>query len=687
MRNQWSADDAQRCVEHYAERGIGEDLALRTYSARLIGCVPELVMHGGGNTSVKTKTSDLYGETVEVLCIKGSGWDLATIEPQGHPAVRLEPLRRLRALDRLSDEDMVNAQRQNLLDSAAPNPSVEALLHAYLPHRFVDHTHSIAVCAVTDQPDAAALCEAIWGKRVACVPYIMPGFALAKAAAEIFEDDPKVEGLALLKHGLVTFGDTARESYERMIELVTLAEAHIGDFAPELRSVRPARAKPGDAPPAADALPHVRGALSRAGKASGARSQWILDLRAGDEVTSLLQRSDFAELALRGVSTPDHVIRTKGWPLVVDLPAGGLDGWDARLDSGLAEYQARYAAYFQRGDARVGGGKTQLDGLPRLVAVRGLGLAGVGATAADAGIAADLGEAWAATVLRAEAVGRFEPVGEADLFDMEYWSLEQAKLGRAKPAPMAGQVVAVTGAAGAIGAATAKAFIAEGAEVVLLDKDEAAAQAVAAGLGRSAAVVACDLTLSAEVGAAFAVIASLYGGLDVVVSNAGAAWTGMIAEVPDETLRRSFELNLFAHQYVAQAAVRIFRRQGAGGALLFNASKQAVNPGENFGAYGLPKAALMALVRQYALELGGEGVRVNAVNADRIRSGLLTDEMIASRSRSRGVSEQEYMAGNLLREEVRAEDVAQAFVFQAKMRRTTGNTVTVDGGNVAAMLR
>jgi rhamnose utilization protein RhaD (predicted bifunctional aldolase and dehydrogenase)/NAD(P)-dependent dehydrogenase (short-subunit alcohol dehydrogenase family) len=683
MRNAWNPDDAQRCVAEYAARGVGEDLALRTYSARLIGVVPDLVMHGGGNTSVKSQASDLYGETVEVLHIKGSGWDLATIEPPGHPAVRLAPLRKLRALQRLSDEDMVNAQRQNLLDSAAPNPSVEALLHAYLPHRFVDHTHSIAVCAVTDQPDGAALSQAIWGRRVACVPYIMPGFALAKAAAEIFEADPEVEGLVLLKHGLVTFGETARESYDRMIELVSLAEDYIARRAPNFGVAAP----PAAAAKATDVLPQVRGALARAGRAAGARSQWILDLRTGAEPTALLRRPDFAELATRGVSTPDHVIRTKGWPLVVGPPGEAPGDWNARLDAALADFQARYGAYFARGAERAGGGKTQLDALPRLVALPGVGLAGVGATAADAAVAADLGEAWAATILRAEAVGRFEPVGEADLFAMEYWSLEQAKLGKAKAAPMAGQVVVVTGAAGTIGAATARAFAAEGAEVVLIDKDEAAVRAVAAAVGRQAMALACDLTRAGEVEAAFAAVAARYGGLDVVVSNAGAAWTGMMVDLPDETLRASFELNLFAHQYVAQAAARVFRRQGMGGVLLFNVSKQAVNPGENFGAYGIPKAALMALMRQYAVELGGDGVRVNAINADRIRSGLLSDEMIASRSKARQVTEAEYMAGNLLREEVRADDVAQAFVFQAKMRRTTGAIVTVDGGNTAAMLR
>jgi rhamnose utilization protein RhaD (predicted bifunctional aldolase and dehydrogenase)/NAD(P)-dependent dehydrogenase (short-subunit alcohol dehydrogenase family) len=686
MRNDWSPATAQAFVDRYAALGVPPELALRTYSARLLGVVPELVMHGGGNTSVKLAMRDLHGEAIEVLCIKGSGWDLANIEPQGHPAVRLEPLRRLRALDRLSDEDMVNAQRQNLLDTTAPNPSVEALLHAYLPHRFVDHTHAVAVCAVTDQPNAERIAREVWGDRVALVPYIMPGFALAKRAAEIFEQTPDVEGLVLLKHGLITFGETAEESYERMIRLVSAAEDYIAARAPELPPIAVARGGEVDTHAAADLLPQLRGVLHEAAQGSTAPQHWALDLRWSGDIAGVLDRPDVQDLLNRGVSTPDHVIRTKGWPVL--LPAAQTDGaaWRAQAAAALAGFQDRYAAYFDRGNARAGGAKRRLDPLPRLFAIPGLGLAAAGATAAEARIVADLGEAWAATALRGEAVGRFEPVNEAELFDMEYWSLEQAKLGKGQAKPLAGRVVVVTGGGGAIGAATLAAFAAQGAEVVAIDLDQAAADQAVKACGRGLAL-ACDVTDSAAVAKAFAQIASRYGGVDIVVSNAGAAWTGRMAELPDEVLRKSFELNFFAHQSVAQAAAQIFRRQQMGGALLFNVSKQAVNPGDGFGAYGAPKAALLSLMRQYALELGGEGVRVNAVNPDRIRSGLLTEEMIASRAKSRGVSEADYICGNLLGQEVLAEDVAQAFVFQALMLRTTGAVFTVDGGNVAAMLR
>jgi len=411
-----------------------------------------------------------------------------------------------------------------------------------------------------------------------------------------------------------------------------------------------------------------------------------------------------ADWARRGVATPDHVIRTKAHPLVLPAaPAAGdaaaLEAWSAALAPALEAYAADYRACFERQNARVGGIKKPLDPLPRVVAIPGLGLVGIGKAAADAAVTADIAETWATTLLAAESIGRFEPVGEDDTFDMEYWSLEQAKLGKAAEKPLARTVVVVTGGAGAIGAATALAFAAQGADLAVLDLDGDAAAAVARRCGSRALGLGCNVTDPAQVQAAFAAVAAHFGGLDIVVSNAGAAWSGRIAELSEADLRASFELNFFSHQHVAQAALALFRLQdpGAGaaettahrlgGQLLFNVSKQALNPGPGFGAYGTSKAALLALVRQYALEEGGAGIRVNAINADRIRSGLLTDAMIRERSAARGLSEAQYMGGNLLGAEVRAEDVAQAFVALARLERTTGALLTVDGGNVAAMVR
>jgi len=372
MKSLWNEADARAAVARYAPSGVGEDLALRTYSARLLGADPTLVLHGGGNTSVKTTARDLFGEEIVVLCVKGSGWDLATIEPAGHPAVRLAPLLRLRALESLTDEAMVNVQRQNLMDTAAPNPSVETFLHAFIPEKFIDHTHAMAVLALANQPDAQALIAEIYGESVACVPYVMPGFALAKAAAEAFETRPGLEGLVLINHGLFSFGTTARQSYERMIALVSLAEAFLA------KGYTPVGARPNalSSPSAADVLPVLRGVL--AGGADGRwPSRWIFDCRATREIMTLVDDPRLGEWAGTGVATPDHVIRTKRHPLVLPGPNQDLGTWRGEARRTLDAFVESYESYFARNAVRVSAGKVPLDPLPRVAAIPGVGLVGV----------------------------------------------------------------------------------------------------------------------------------------------------------------------------------------------------------------------------------------------------------------------------------------------------------------------
>jgi len=684
MENLWSDAAAEEAVARYAKQGVERDLALRVYTTRLLGGETRLVLHGGGNTSVKTVMRDTLGDPVEVLCVKGSGWDMGVIEPPGLPAVRLEPLRRLRALDALSDEDMVNFQRCNLLDSFAPNPSVETLFHAFMPQKFIDHTHANAVLALTDQADGAARCAEVYGKRVVVVPYVMPGFGLAKMAAEAQAKAPDAEGLILLKHGIFTWGDTAREAYDRMIALVSLAEVRL---AQGRRAVFVPAAVPAAIAPVAQVAPILRGlaALSE-DPAEGTFKRFVLDFRGGPAVLNFVNGAELARYSQAGTVTPDHVIRTKAWPVILPAPEDGkLDAFAAGARAAFARYAEEYAAYFARQNPRAVPPRTRLDLGPRVALVPGLGLFGFGASAKEAAIAGDLAEAAVAVITDAEATGRFESIAEADLFDVEYWSLEQAKLGKGAEKPLARHVVAVTGGAGGIGAATAEAFRQAGAEIAVLDLDPAAAAATAKRIGGLG--LGCDVTDADSVAAAFARIVERFGGVDILVSNAGAAWQGGIGEVDDAVLRQSFELNFFGHQTVAQAAVAVMKAQGTGGSLLFNVSKQAVNPGPDFGPYGLPKAATMLLMRQYAIDYGRDGIRANAINADRIRSGLLTDAMVKSRSTARGLSEAEYMGGNLLGREVRAKDVADAFVALALARKTTGAVLTVDGGNIAAALR
>jgi rhamnose utilization protein RhaD (predicted bifunctional aldolase and dehydrogenase)/NAD(P)-dependent dehydrogenase (short-subunit alcohol dehydrogenase family) len=684
MKSLWNNQDAEKVVDAYAAQGVERDLALRVYTTRLLGGEPRLVLHGGGNTSCKMIATDLVGDRWDVLCVKGSGWDMGTIEPAGLPAVKLAPLLKARKLKSLTDEDMVALQRANLINPAAPNPSVETLLHAFLPHKFVDHTHSTAILSVVDQDDSRELCDKIYGKRLGFVPYIMPGFDLAVAAAAVFEQDTSVEGLILDKHGIFTFAETAKEAYERMIEHVTLAEDFIAKKgrSSSVRVSLPARLA---AP--ADISPMLRGAIA-VRRDGGKFDRMISDFRTSDKIRAFVDVANVDDIARRGVSTPDLVIRIKTGPLVLPAPdAAQLKDFGDVIRERVMAFAQNYTGYFRENDARDDVKRIMLDPMPRLTLVPGLGMFGHGRTLKDAKIAADVGEIWIEAIIGAEAIGSFRPLNHDELFRLEYWSLEQAKLASAKPKALTGNVVVVTGGAGAIGAATAKLFAEQGAHAAILDLDADGAKEVAQKTGNDAIGVGCDVTDRSSVRAAFEAIVAGYGGLDIAISNAGAAWEGAIGDIDDALLRKSFELNFFAHQTVAQNAVRIFKEQGTGGVLLFNASKQATNPGANFGAYGLPKAATLFLSRQYALEYGKDGIRSNAINADRIRSGLLTDQMIESRSRARGLSKEEYMAGNLLGLEVTADDVAQAFLHQALAERTTASVTTVDGGNIAAALR
>ncbi len=677
MKSLWSEREAQSFVRRYAKQGGNADLALRVYTSRLLGNEPRLVLHGGGNTSVKTVMPDHLGEATDVLCVKGSGWDMGNIEPAGLPAVRLGPLQKMAGLSKLSDEAMVNAQRVNLLDASSPNPSVETLLHAFLPHKFIDHTHSDAVLALTDLENGEEVCRKLWGDRFGYVRYIMPGFDLSKEALKVFRENTEVEGLILLKHGIFTFGDTAKQAYSRMIRAVSQAEKRLKEG--RKKSFAQARL-PKRVASAGDVAPILRGLTSHDGK------PLIFDFRTSPAIRTYVGGRQLARYGQQGTVTPDHVIRTKAKPLIVPAPdAGKLDRFRDAVEKAVGGYVADYHAYFKRNNAKSKVKKKELDPMPRMIAVPGLGIFGLGNSSKAARIAADLFETNIEVIANAERNGRYAVISEYDTFEIEYWSLEQAKLGKAAEKPMQRKIAVVTGGGSGIGAATARAMAGEGAEVAVLDRDAKAANGVASSIGGLA--VACDVTDAASVKSAFDRVAAAFGGVDIVVSNAGAAWQGRIGEVDDKVLRQSFELNFWGHQHVARIAVAIMTAQGAGGCLLFNTSKQAVNPGRDFGPYGLPKAATLFLMRQYAIDYGGDGIRSNAVNADRIRSGLLTPDMIKSRSKARGLSEADYMEGNLLHREVTAEDVAQAFVDLALAEKTTAAVITVDGGNIAAALR
>ena len=665
MKNQYIEKQAKTAIARARKNKISKDLALCVYASHLLGSEPGLVLHGGGNTSVKTEEDILY--------VKGSGSDLARMTPEGFPALDLEGLAELQALDQLSDAQMMKTLRAAKLDPDAPNPSVETLLHAFLPNKYVSHTHSNAVLALTNQADGASRAANVFGAKVAVLPYAMPGFALAKKAAAARRKNPDIEGMVFIKHGLFTFGETAKEAYDSMIKLVTLAEGALKKTGKKnLAGVK----LPKKLSPVQEIAPIIRGALGPG---------WLLDFRTNPPIKNFVNGRELARYGQAGPATPDHVIWTKPKPLILPAPDAALDNYGAKVDQAVQGFEARYLNYYVKNNQRFNGEKVVRDASPRVVLVPGVGLFGVGRSLRDASIAADLAEVNVNVITEAEVLGRYRPASEADIFDIEYWSPEAAKLGVSTPLPLQGQIVLVTGGGSGIGAATAVAFAEQGAVPVVLDLNQKAAIAVAEDLGGIG--LACDVTNPKDVRRAFDTACTAYGGVDIVVSNAGAAWQGEIGTVDDSTLRKSFELNFFAHQTIAQNAVWIMRAQGLGGRLLFNISKQAVNPGADFGPYGLPKAATLFLMRQYAVDHGKDGITSNAVNADRIRSGLLTEGMIASRSKARTLTETDYMSGNLLGQEVTAEDVAKAFVDLALSPKTTAAVLTVDGGNIAAALR
>ncbi|GLP88030.1 class II aldolase/adducin family protein [Tritonibacter mobilis] len=411
MQSRWNDTEAQHFIDAAQAQGQPAALGLRVYTSRLIGQDPDLVLHGGGNTSVKIPDA----EGGAIIHVKGSGWDLGDIEAPGLPAMWLEPLLKTRDVAHMSDEDMVAYLRRYLLDQTAPNPSIEALLHAYMPHAFVDHTHATAILALADQQDMETIVAEIYGDRVGFVPYVMPGYQLSHACKDALARDPSVEGLWLEQHGLFTFADTAQASYELMIEFVTLAEAYLAGRG--ITVPGPEQTDRMMPQPLADTL---RAALA-AGGALGAEP--AIDFRSSPSIRTYLARPNLAELSRRGTATPDHVIRIKPFAMILTEGAGRPE-----IDLALEAYADEYAGYFNRNAPNAAEPKVMLDPLPRGVLVPGVGIFGLGANEKAARIAGDLYEQTARIVNAAEDYKRFTPISEADLFDMEYWSLEQAKL-------------------------------------------------------------------------------------------------------------------------------------------------------------------------------------------------------------------------------------------------------------------
>lgn len=656
-----------------------------------------MVLHGGGNTSVKLTITNVVGEQVEVLAIKGSGWDLSNIEPEGFPLVDLQHCRKLQQLKSLEDGEMVKQLRSHMQNPSSPTPSVETLLHAIFPHKYVDHSHSDAMIGIINQPDAEKICRELYGNTMAIVPYIMPGFDLSRLAKEYYEKDTSVEGLILLKHGLFTFGDTAKESYERHIQVVAKAVEYTQKQTP----------KPLTFPTSREILsedsvsiirertfPLLRGIFSELSK----KQHWIVRHCPSAEALDFADSNEVTEWSQRGPLTPDHVIRTKGFPLLLSQTSQFLlnapeEDLRTFLKGKVEEYMKAYELYFQRQNELVTDKKIPLDSLPRVILLGHVGLVTVGRTVRDVNIAADIYLHTIRTIRDAMAVGSYEPVNEADRFDMEYWSLEQAKLkvGVSSVPTLQGQSVLITGGASGIGKACAEIFGKAGAALFLTDLNAKALEETAKELKGKKLIVewsVMDVAQSDTVRRAFREMIRNFGGIDILVSNAGKAFQAPgMASCPEDVLQQSMAVNFFGHQNCAAVATEIMLRQQTGGSLLFNISKAAINPGKNFGPYCVAKAATMALMKQYALEYSPLGIRSNAVNADRVRTNLFSEELIQQRASARNIQPDEYFRSNLLGEEVLAVEVASAFLQLALATKTSASVFTVDGGNIEASLR
>ncbi len=677
MKNNWSNLEAKKYIKKYTKLGHSKDMALRVYTTRLLGRNSELVLHGGGNTSVKTSIKDIDGKNYEVLCVKGSGWDMAEIEPAGLPAVKLNPLLALKNKKYLSDEDMVAYQKRNLIDIKSPNPSVETFLHAFLPFKFVDHTHSDAIMDVTNRPNGKDLCKRIFGPKVSIVPYVMPGFGLAQKINEVYKKNPNINCLILLNHGIFTFDNDAKRSYDLMIKYVSIAEKTLRKLKrKKIKQIKnfSTKFKPHEI------APILRGLLTE-----NKDQKFILNFRSNKTLDYFINGEEVKRYSSIGTATPDHVIRVKPFPLLITPKQNStIEDFKKIAEKSFKDYRKKYVKYFNTNKKKVKGKKTMLDTSPRVILVQNVGLFSVGDSLNASKIAGDLTETNARVISSVEETTKYKFIPEKDLFDVEYWSLEQAKIKKTKKI-LQGNVVVITGGFGAIGSATYKLFKSYGAEIVLLDYDSKKVKEMQSKI--KDLCLHCDVTNKNSVKNAFKKICEQFGGIDILISNAGTAVGGSIAEVNDDILRQSFEDNFFSHQNCASETIKIMKKQNIQGCLLFNISKQSVNPGKNFGPYGLPKTALLSLCKQYAVDYGSLGIRSNGVNADRIRSGLLNDGMIKSRAKAREVSTDEYMRGNLLLNEVKAEDVAKAFFHLAVSKKTTGAVLTVDGGNIAASLR
>ena len=702
MEMLYTEKDAEALTAAYAD--CPRELALRVYTSRLFGGDPGLVLHGGGNTSVKIKQNNVVGEEIDVLFVKGSGRDLADIEPQGFAGLALDPLRKLRRLESLSDEEMENQLLINRISSRAPSPSVEALLHAFLPHKYVDHTHADAVLVLTNRKHGEEIVKEALGSEVAVLPYAVSGLPLAKAVIEHYESRPEIEAIVILNHGIFTFAGNAGTSYERMIAYVGRAEAYIEERIRDkpLTTPRPGLASPGEFDAAlARTNQVIRGTCAHRAPDGGLRRFHVESRCAPDLVEASLSK-EAESICRSGVLTPDHATRTKNRMAYVESIPESDDNLKRVVGGAVDAFKEDYHRYFQEQVKAKGIEREELDPYPRLFLVASLGLVALGLTREQARIAADIGEHTVRAKLRAGALGEYLAVSDSHVFDMEYWSLQQKKLGGPPSTLLQGQVALITGAGGAIGFGVAERLLAAGAAVAISDIDESGLEKVRSILAERygsdrIASIPFDVTDYRSTEKAFEEAGRRLGGVDIVVPNAGIAHVARIEDLDPEILDEVVAVNLKGTFNVIKASIPVFRRQGTGGNIVVVSSKNVFDPGASFGAYSASKAGAHQISKIAALELAELGVRVNMVNPDAVFgdekvSSKLWDLVGPERMKSRGLDadglREYYRRRNLLKERVLAEHVGNAVIFFAgDQTPTTGATLPVDGGIPSAFPR
>jgi rhamnulose-1-phosphate aldolase/alcohol dehydrogenase len=671
--------------------GLSELDAL-VYRSNLLASDRAIVNFGGGNTSVKTREPDHAGRETTVLWVKGSGSDLATITPAGFAGLRLDEVVPLAERDAMTDEEMVAYLARCQIDPAMPRPSIETLLHAFVPHPHVDHTHPDSIGAIVGSVDGERLAEECFGADAVWIPYIRPGFALSKLVAEAVAAHPEATVVLLAKHGLVTWGETAEESYASTLDAINRAAAFVAERAGDQAAVGGRRVEPlGDASRKellASVLPALRGAVS----VDGPR---VLQVDASAEVLEFACGEGSRALSQVGAACPDHLVHTRrraAW-IEFDPAAEGADVLKERVAQRVAEWRERELEYFERyrSDDRLS------DPSPRVVVIEGVGLVSVGRTLKAAGLARDLYHRAINVMRSAAALGGFVSLDDEESFAIEYWPLELYKLSLA-PAPreLQGAVALITGAAGGIGSAVARALAAEGACIVVTDLDLGGATSVAGELGDIAVAAKGDVLDEASIAGAYDAAVLAFGGIDIVVSNAGIASSAPLEQTSLEVWDRNNDILARGYFLVAREAARVLRAQGTGGSIVFIGSKNALAPGKNAAAYSAAKAASLHLARCLAEELGADGIRVNTVNPDAVLEGsriwdsAWREERASAYGIPEGELEEHYRARTTLKVNILPADVAEAVLYFASPTRaakSTGNILNVDGGVALAYPR